>query len=303
MTPEFVRTPDERFASLPRWPYEPRHASDLAGFEGLRMHYVDEGPPDGHVMLCLHGQPTWGFLYRKMIPVFVEAGLRVVAPDFFGFGRSDKPVDDAVYTWDFHRASLVAFIERLELRRFTLVCQDWGGLLGLTLPLDMPDAIERLLVMNTALAVGEPPSPGFLRWREYVATQPDFDVGALMRRAVPGLSDAEIAAYQAPFPDRVHRAGVRRFPLIVPIEPGMPGAEPSRRAAAWWKREWRKPTFMAVGATDPVLGLPAMQRLRAHIQGCPAPLVLKDVGHFVQEAGDRVARAALQHFAEEANRG
>ena len=176
-------------------------------------------------------------------------------------------------------------------------CQDWGGLLGLTLPLDMPDAIERLLVMNTALAVGGPPGPGFLAWREYVANQPDFDVGALMRRAAPGLSGDEVAAYQAPFPDRAHRAGARRFPLIVPITPDMAGAEPSRRAAAWWKEHWRGPTFMAVGVKDPVLGVPAMRQLKATIRGCPEPLVLDDVGHFVQEAGDRVARAALAHFA------
>lgn len=297
MPPDFVRTPDERFASLPGWPYPPRYAADLPGAEGLRMHYVDEGPPGGDVMLCLHGQPTWSYLYRKMIPVFVEAGLRVVAPDFFGFGRSDKPVDDEVYTWDFHRGSLIAFLQRLELRRFTLVCQDWGGLLGLTLPLDMPDAIERLLVMNTALAVGESPGPGFLAWRQYVAGQPDFDIAALMRRSVPGISADEAAAYMAPFPDRSHRAGPRRFPQIVPIEPDMPGAEPSRRAAAWWRESWRGRTFMAVGMNDPVLGMPAMERLRQTIRGCPPPLALADAGHFVQEAGERVARAALEHFA------
>jgi haloalkane dehalogenase len=297
MPPDFVRTPDERFADLPGWPYAPRHVSDLPGHQGLRMHYVDEGPPDGHVMLCLHGEPTWAYLYRKMIPVFLEAGLRVVAPDFFGFGRSDKPVDDAVYTWDFHRSSLLGFIDRLELRRFTLVCQDWGGLLGLTLPLDVPDAIERLLVMNTALAVGVPPPPGFLEWRDFVASQPEFDVAGLMRRAVPGISDAEAEAYQAPFHDRASRAGLRRFPALVPIDPKMDGAEPSRRAATWWKEKWRGPTFMAVGVNDPVLGVPAMELLRSIIRGCPPPLVLADAGHFVQEAGDRVARAALEHFA------
>ncbi|HTE56730.1 MAG TPA: haloalkane dehalogenase [Kofleriaceae bacterium] len=293
---DFARAPDDRFADLPAWPYAPRHA-ELAGFDGLRMHHVDEGPRGGDVILCLHGQPTWSYLYRKMIPVFVESGARVVAPDFFGFGRSDKPTDDAVYTWDFHRASLIAFIERLGLGRFTLVCQDWGGLLGLTLPLDMPDAIERLVVMNTTLAVGEPPGPGFLAWRQFVAGQPDFDVGELMRRAVPGLSDGEVEAYRAPFPDRAHRAGVRRFPMLVPVAPDMPGAETSRRAAAWWKESWRGPSFMAIGVQDPVLGMLAMERLRATIRGCPAPLVLEHAGHFVQEAGDQVARAALDHFA------
>jgi pimeloyl-ACP methyl ester carboxylesterase len=297
MPPDFVRTPDTRFADLPGWAHAPRYVDDLPGAEGLRMHYVDEGPASGDVMLCLHGQPTWSYLYRKMIPVFVEAGLRVVAPDFFGFGRSDKPVDDAVYTWDFHRGSLIAFVRRLDLGRFTLVCQDWGGLLGLTLPLDMPDAIERLLVMNTALAVGEPPGPGFLAWRQYVAGQPDFDIASLMLRSVPGLSAGEAAAFAAPFPDRSFRAGVRRFPQIVPVEPDMPGADVSRRAAAWWKESWRGRAFMAVGLNDPVLGMPAMERLRATIRDCPPPLALPDAGHFVQEAGERVARAALEQLA------
>ena len=211
-----LRTDDARFADLPDFPYQPHYLADLPGAEGLRMAYIDEGPSDGEVVLCLHGEPTWSYLYRKMIPVFRGAGLRVVAPDFFGFGRSDKPVDDAVYTFDFHRNALLAFIRKLDLDRFTLVVQDWGGLLGLTIPVDEPDRIARLLVMNTALGVGSRPTPGFLQWRDYVAGTPDLDVAALMKRAVPGLSDQEAAAYGAPFPDAASKAGVRRFPQLVP---------------------------------------------------------------------------------------
>ena len=294
-----LRTPDDRFTDLPDFPYEPHYLEDLPGFEGLRLHYLDEGAREGPTFLCLHGEPTWSFLYRKMLPVFVAAGGRVVAPDFFGFGRSDKPKDDQIFTWDFHRQTLVTFIERLDLQRVTLVCQDWGGLLGLTLPMDMPDRFERLLVMNTAIATGQaPPSKGFLRWRDFVAKSPDFDVGGLMRRGVPGISDAEAAAYDAPFPSAEHKGGVRRFPALVPISEDMDGAETSRKAALWWLNEWQGKSFMAVGVQDPVLGPEVMAMLRHVIPGCPEPLMIEDAGHFVQERGDIVARAALAAWGE-----
>lgn len=293
-----VRTPDERFTSLEGYDFAPRYV-ELDGFDGMRTHYLDEGPEDAeHVYLCLHGEPTWAYLYRKMIPVFVEGGGRVIAPDFFGFGRSDKPVDDAAYSFGFHRRTLLAFIERVVPGPFTLVCQDWGGLLGLTLPVDIPDRVARLIVMNTALAVGVNPGQGFLEWRDYVASNPEFDVGKLMSRAVPGLTDGERAAYDAPFPDAKHMAGVRTFPALVPIEPDMEGAEISRRAAAWWASEWSGPTFMAVGAQDPVLGPPVMKMLAGTIGGCPEPMMLEHAGHFVQEAGEEVAKAALAAFSK-----
>ena len=161
-----MRTPDERFTGLPDWPYAPRY---LARPDGLRLHYVDEGSPAAaRTFLCLHGQPTWSYLYRRMMPIFVIAGHRVIAPDFAGFGRSDKPVDDKAYTFDFHRRSLINLIEALDLRNITLVVQDWGGLIGLTLPMAMPDRFEALLVMNTTLGTGdEPLSQGFLDWRDF----------------------------------------------------------------------------------------------------------------------------------------
>jgi pimeloyl-ACP methyl ester carboxylesterase len=294
-----LRTPDERFAALPGFPFAPRYLQDLPGYEGLRLHYLDEGPAAApHTFLCLHGEPTWAYLYRKMIPVLVEAGCRVVAPDFFGFGRSDKPVDDAVYTFAFHRGALVRFIERLGLTHLTLVGQDWGGILGLTLVVDQLPRISRLLLMNTMLPTGTiPPSDGFLAWKEYVAQHPDLAVGKLMQRAVPGLTAAEAAAYDAPFPDARYKAGVRRFPQIVPLTPEMEGADLCRRAASVLRSEWRGQSFVAAGVLDPVLGLPAMQLLRSWIPGCPEPLVLEDAGHFVQERGDVVARAALAYFS------
>ena len=296
---EVLRTPESRFTDLPAFSFAPHYSDALPGYPGLRMHFIDEGPRDaGHVFLCLHGQPTWSYLYRRMIPIFVAAGNRVVAPDFFGFGRSDKPADDAVYGFDFHRDSLIALIETLDLKRITLVCQDWGGLLGLTLPLAMPDRFERLLVMNTAFATGdEPLTDGFVAWRAWSNANPDMPVGRLLKRSCPHLGDAEAAAYDAPFPDARFKAGVRRFPNMVPDRADAPGAELSRRARAWWTGQWRGRSFMAIGATDPVLGERVMLRLHESIRGCPPPLIVGTAGHFVQEWGEGVARAALESFA------
>jgi haloalkane dehalogenase len=295
MTIEVVRTPDSRFENLPDWPYQARYIDDLVEYEGLRMHYVDEGPPDAPVFLCLHGEPTWSYLYRKMAPVFLESGARVVAPDFYGFGRSDKPVSDPDYTWEFHRGSLLAFIDRLDLTDMTLVVQDWGGLLGLTIPVDMPDRVTGLLVMNTAFAIGVEPTEGFVAWRDFVANTPDFDVGRLMRRSCEHLSEEEIAAYDAPFPSPEFKAGVRTFPALVPTSPEMGGVDVSKEAIEWWSTEFEGRSFMAIGEADPVLA-PVMPMIHGVIKGCPEPLVLPKAGHFVQEWGEQVARAALAHW-------
>ncbi len=292
---EVLRTDDLRFTNLPDWPYQPRYVADLPGSEGLRMHYIDEGPADAEIFLCLHGEPTWGYLFRRMIPTFLESGARVVAPDFFGFGRSDKPVDDSVYTWDFHRDSLTGFIERLDLSNITLVVQDWGGLLGLSLGADMTDRISGLLIMNTAFAIGGEPTQGFVDWRDYVARTPDLDVAKLMKRTVPHLTDTEAGAYDAPFPDADHKAGVRRFPAIVPTNADMDGVAISKKALSWWANEFDGRSFMAIGATDPVLAS-VMPWVHDRIKGCPEPLVLEDGGHFVQEWGKQVAVAALTYW-------
>ena len=294
---EALRTPDERFANLPGYAFTPHWIEDLPGFGGLRLHTLDEGPTDGPTVLCLHGQPTWSYLYRKMIPAFTRAGFRVLAPDFFGFGRSDKPVDEAAYTFGFHRETLMAFVRRARLRNALLVCQDWGGLLGLTLPMELPGAFNRLLVMNTALATGDVPlGDGFTAWRAFNNSHPDMDVAGLLRRAVPGLSDAEAAAYAAPFPDARYKAGVRRFPNLVADRPDAEGADIARRARDWWGSAWEGQSFMVIGMQDPVLGAPAMRALRRQIRNCPPPLELADAGHFVQEAGEVIVSRALDSF-------
>lgn len=299
MTIDFVRTPDDRFDGLPDFAYAPHYIDTLPGYEGLRVHYLDEGPRDAaRTFLCLHGQPTWSFLYRKMIPVFIASGARVICPDWLGFGRSDKPTDDSAYTYHFHRSMMKAFIEALDLKSITLVCQDWGGVLGLTLPMDMAERFDRLLVMNTAIPVGESPSKGFDDWRAFNRTQPDLDVAGLMQRSTPVLSESEAAAYAAPFPDQSYKAGVRRFPDLVMTDPDMEGVGTAKKAAAWWSSEWSGPTFMAVGAQDPVLGLGPMEHLRATIRGCPPPMIIEDGGHFVQEWGEDIARAALTAWGD-----
>lgn len=294
-----LRTPDDRYSQLPDFDFAPHYLDRLAGYEGLRMHYLDEGSGDAGIALCLHGQPTWSYLYRKMIPAFAAAGYRTVVPDLFGFGRSDKPADDAVYTFSFHRAALQRLIEQLDLRRIMLVCQDWGGVLGLTLPMDMPGRFDRLLVMNTGLGTGDRPlGEGFLAWRAFNNRSPDMDIAGLMQRAVPGITHAEAQAYAAPFPDQRYKAGVRRFPNLVPDHPQAEGADISRRAREWWKTQWTGKSFMAIGELDPVLGPPVMHALRGIIRGCPEPLTLGGAGHFVQEAGAVIVERALPHLGD-----
>jgi pimeloyl-ACP methyl ester carboxylesterase len=226
-----------------------------------------------------------------MIPPFVQSGARVVAPDLLGFGRSDKPEDEATYTFDFHRDLLLHVVQSLGLKNITLVVQDWGGLLGLTLPMEMPERFARLLVMNTTLATGDFPLPeGFVAWRAYSNKNPDMAIGKLMERACPHLTPAEAAGYDAPFPDASYKAGVRRFPPMVPEKYDDPGAAISRKAREWWKRSWQGDTRMAIGARDPVLGPPVMRALREILRNCPEPLVIENGGHFLQEWGDEVAK-------------
>jgi len=295
-----LRTPDDCFHNLPDYPFQPHYLDDLRGYEGLRVHYVDEGPHNAdHTFLCLHGQPSWSYLYRKMIPVFAATGARVVAPDLLGFGKSDKPVEDELYTYDFHRNMLKALVEKLDLQNVTLVCQDWGGILGLTLPMDYPDRFKRIVAMNTTLPVGESPGQGFLDWKAYSASQPDMDVAKLMKRSSSVLSADEAAAYGAPYPDKDYKAGVRRFPELVMISPEMPGVETSRAAVRFLSRDWDGEAFLVAGAQDPVLGIPAMKQLQAIIRNASELFVVEEAGHFIQEWGDVVAAAALDYFGRD----
>lgn len=292
-----LRTPDERFEGLPGYSFLPHYIENLQGAEGLRGHYLDEGNSDSpEVFLCLHGEPSWCYLYRKMIPVFAEAGVRVVAPDLLGFGRSDKPVDEDVYTFDFHRNYLLRFIEALDLKNITLVCQDWGGLLGLTLPQEMSDRFKRLLIMNTALNVGEGTGEAFAEWKALIESDPDVPIAEVFRRHAPGITEAEAQAYEAPYPNDEYKAGVRKFPSLVAETPDVPGVEISRQAIPFWSEQWEGESFMAIGMQDKMLGPEVMYFMKDLIKGCPEPLEVPEADHFVQEQGEVVARKALEHF-------
>jgi pimeloyl-ACP methyl ester carboxylesterase len=284
------RTPEERFQNLPGYPFSPHYVV----LNGVRMHYVDEGR--GEVILCLHGEPSWSFLYRKLIPPLAREH-RMIAPDFFGFGRSDKFTERSEYSFQMHRDSLVAFMDRLRLERITLVGQDWGGFIGLRVVGEMPDRFARLVLMNTALGTGEePPGPGFMAWRDYMAKNPDLDVAALFRRAIvqeASKTPEILAAYAAPFPDRSYKEGVHAFPQLVPIRPDDPGAAESRQARDVLAR-WTKPCLLMFSDKDPVLGLPAGRRLEALIPSAGPMIVIRDAGHFLQEdKGEELAEQIL----------
>jgi tRNA(adenine34) deaminase len=293
-----VRTPDSAFEQLPGYPWQPNYISDLPALNGLRMHYLDEGPADAQVTwLCLHGNPAWSYLYRHMIPVFLAAGHRVIAPDMPGFGKSDKPKKDSAHSFEWHRNVLLEFIEALDLRGIQVVVQDWGGILGLTLPMAQPWRYQSLLVMNTMLATGEQPlSQGFLGWRQMCADKPLFDVAKLFARGNPQMSADECAAYNAPFPDAGHRAALRAFPPMVPSSIDSPGAAISRDAAVFWMEQWQGRSLMFIGQQDPVLGETVMRDLQQRIRACPEPVLLPQAGHFVQEHGHDIAVQAVQTF-------
>ncbi|QFT99902.1 Haloalkane dehalogenase (plasmid) [Roseovarius sp. THAF8] len=293
-----LRTPDERFQGLKDFPFAPHYVENLRGYEGLRGHYLDEGDARSNdVFLTLHGEPSWSYLYRKMIPAFVAAGGRVIAPDWLGFGRSDKPVDEAVYTFDFHRNYMLALIEHLDLTNITLVVQDWGGVLGLTIPMEMPERFKRLIIMNTGLMMGPVDSPAFEVWKADIDSSDDVPVSAIMQKNEPVISEVEALAYEAPFPDKTYKAGVRRFPHLLATTDEAPGVATSRRAAEFWSNEWVGESFMAVGMMDKMLGPDVMAVMRKIIKGCPPPLEIADGGHFVQESGGRlIAEKAMSHF-------
>jgi tRNA(adenine34) deaminase len=284
---EAIRTPETAFAGIPDFAYTPHFNNTLPSFGGLQMAYIDEAPtsvPNGKVALCLHGEPSWSFLYRKMIPKLRATGYRVIAPDLFGFGRSDKPTNEVWFQFETHRTSLLELIEQLDLHNVLLIVQDWGGLLGLTLPLHSPERYVELLVMNTTLGTGDIPlTQGFKDWRAYMASQPEFDCAKLFSRSCPHLSSAEIQAYSAPFENVASLAGVRRFPQLVPEFLDSPGASISRDAKAFWQHQWQGKSFMAIGMKDPVLGPPVMRSLQKMIRRCPEPMLIEEGGHFLQE--------------------
>jgi tRNA(adenine34) deaminase len=296
-----LRPQEDWFEGLPNYPWEPHYVSQLPSLNGLRLHYLDENhesaQPQQMTYLCLHGNPAWSYLYRKMIPVFTAHGHRVVAPDLIGFGKSDKFKKASQHNFMFHRDVLLEFVKHLDLKRVILVVQDWGGLLGLTLPMAMTERFAGLLVMNTTLATGQAPlSDGFLSWRRWCRDNPDFEVGKLFARGNKHLSAAECDAYNRPFTERGHRAALHAFPPMGPELQSSEGADISARALTFWRDEWQGQSLMAIGTQDPVLGVDVMRNLHQNIRNCPEPMMLNHAGHFVQEHGQIIAESAVHHF-------
>jgi len=289
-----LRTPDERFASLPGYPFSPNY-SDVA--DGVRVHYVDEGPRDADPVLMLHGEPSWSYLYRKMIPVITAAGFRAIAPDLVGFGRSDKPAAREDYTYERHVQWMHSLLKAIDLRRITLVCQDWGGLIGLRLVAEQPDRFDRVVAANTGLPTGgQRLTEAFFAWRKFSQETPDFPVGRIVSGGcATKLSDAEIAAYDAPFPDDSYKAGPRQFPVLVPASDDDPAA-PANRAAWEALEKWEKPFLTAFSDSDPITkgGDRVFQERIPGARG-RAHVTIQGGGHFLQEdKGEELAGVVVK---------
>jgi len=299
---DYVETPEERFADLKDYPFAPHH--HVVDPSGMRMHYVDEGPRDAAPILMLHGEPSWSYLYRSMIPVAVAAGRRVIAPDLIGFGKSSKPTRMADYTYDRHCDWVQSLIEGLDLREITLVCQDWGSLIGLRLAAELEDRFAAVVIGNGGLPGGESGSAGrpglvnalaFLAWRTFARFWPTLPISRILQTGTKRTLDAdELRAYDAPFPDESYKAGARAFPLLVPISPRDPALE--RNHAAWRVYErWEKPFLTAFSDGDPITrGMDrAMQKRIPGARGLPHTTLAG--GHFLQEdSGPALAKLAVE---------
>jgi haloalkane dehalogenase len=300
---EILRTPDDRFSSLADWSHRPRY-TDVAIGDGsdrtLRVHHVDVGPSAAsETILCMHGEPTWGYLYRKMIPVFVEAGHRVVVPDLVGFGRSDKPAATTDYTYERQVAWMNEWLVKNDLRGLTLVCQDWGGLIGLRLVAAQPDRFSRVVIANTGLPTGDPgPNEAFLTWRKFSQTVPVFETSKIIQGGCTSkpLAPEVLAAYDAPFPDDDFKSGPRIFPSLVPISLDDPSSAPNR--AAWeFLATWTKPFVCMFSDQDPVTrnGEWAFRKVVPGSEGMPHTTI-EGGGHFLQEDRGPEFAAAINSF-------
>jgi haloalkane dehalogenase len=293
---DLLRTPDERFAGLPGFPFAPHYVE----VDGVRVHYVDEGPRDADPVLLLHGEPSWCYLYRKMIPVITAAGYRAVAPDLAGFGRSDKPARREDYTYQRHVDWMRGLLEALDLRNATLVGQDWGGLIGLRLVAEHEERFARVVAANTFLPTGDrPPGEAFLRWQQFSQTAPAFEIGRIIQGGtVTELPPEVVAAYDAPFPDDSYKAGARQFPALVPTSPDDPAAPANRKA---WEalRRWSKPFLCAFSDSDPITrgGDRAFQAEVPGTKGQPHTTIA-GAGHFLQEdKGEELAQVIVDFLA------
>ncbi len=289
-----LSTPENRFQNLPDYPFQPHY---LEVDDGLRMHYVDEGDHAGAIVLLLHGEPSWSFLYRKMIPLFVEAGYRVIAPDLIGFGKSDKPAHRDDYTYAQHLIWTDTLIQKLDLNNISLFCQDWGGLIGLRLAAENQDRFANIVAANTILPTGDvAPNEAFLKWQHFSQTVPEFPVAQTINRAtVTELSEEIMAAYDAPFPDESYKEGARIFPALVPTSPNDPETNANR--AAWQTlMQWKKPFLTLFSDSDPIMkGLEKIfQSMIPGAKGQPHEIIVGG-GHFLQEdKGEEIAEKMIQ---------
>ena len=281
-----LRTPDDRFRNLPDYPFDPNYVEVSDGEGGsLRIHYVEAGPKEGDPVLLMHGEPSWSYLYRKMISIILDAGHRAVAPDLVGFGRSDKPTERSHYTYQSHVDWMQAWLEKMGLNKITLVCQDWGGLIGLRLVANNPDLFAGVVVANTGLPTGDTPmSDAFLNWRKFSLEVPDFDIGAIITMGCQKpLPQDVVAAYNAPFPDDTYKEGARIFPSLVPIEPNDPASAENRKA---WEVLCRfdKPFLTAFSDGDPITrGGEKIFKKRVPGAKDQPHTTIKGGGHFLQE--------------------
>ncbi|MAL97074.1 MAG: haloalkane dehalogenase [Alteromonadaceae bacterium] len=298
-----LRTPENRFEELSGFDFEP-HYLQVDDFEGgeLRLHYLDEGPRDAPVVLLMHGEPSWCYLYRKMIPAITAAGYRAIAPDLIGFGRSDKPADRNDYTYARHVGWIQSFLDQLDLRAINLVCQDWGGLLGLRLVAENPDRFASVVAANTFLPTGDTDlGPAFKKWRQFSQETPQFHVaGVIKGGTVTPLAQAVIDAYNAPFPDESFKEGVRQFPTLVPASPEDPATEANRQA---WKvlSQWQKPFLTAFSDQDPITK-GADRYFQKFIPGTKGQehVTIKNGGHFLQEdQGEALAEVVVRFLREQ----
>ncbi|MHA7652491.1 haloalkane dehalogenase [Mycobacterium sp. ML4] len=293
-TPEVFRTPDARFENLPGYGFAPNYLE----VDGLRMHYLDEGPRDGAPVVCFHGEPSWAYLYRKMLPPLVAAGRRVIVPDLVGFGRSDKPTDRRWYTYDRHSDLVATVLSSLDLRHATAVVQDWGGPIGLRWATENSDRVEALMIMNTGLFTGNV-SKGFMAWRNFAEKNPDLPVGFVIQSATTThLPDDILAAYDAPFPTTESKAGAAQFPLLVPITEDAPGAERMRAINDELSR-WNKPALVAFSDSDPIFPYPKAGQLFCDLIPTAGEQVrIEGAAHFLQEdRGERLAEVLLSRLA------
>jgi haloalkane dehalogenase len=293
MTDEIFRTPDERFRDLPGYDFAPNYVD----VDGLRMHYLDEGPPGGRPVVCFHGEPSWAYLYRKMIGPFVAAGRRVVVPDYAGFGRSDKPTDRGWYTYDRHVKFVSRVLSALDLRDATVVVQDWGGPIGLRWAVENADRVAALAILNTGLFTGRV-SKGFMAWRGFAEKNPDLPVGFVIQGATATeLPESVVAAYDAPFPNTASKAGAAQFPLLVPLTEDDPGARQMRTVTEELSR-WQKPAMVAFSDADPVFPYPkAGQSFVDLLPTVTEQVRIEGASHFLQEdRGEQLAQVVLEHL-------